>query len=306
MRKILINLKQRPLADFLPFILIIVFFIMTSVIRAQELGINSFFNVDNSVVIDQSDKQKKPHIAKLVILPATLAILNFYYIFIAFQYFKKNQKRFLTYLSLCLIQWTTITWHMSAFMAKGIHPPIIDKWPLTLGFLISTSSLAIFLSLHITRLKKENMAANKLMVEQKQAHQLKIETLSTELNKTNEQAADSTHKNQDLTAKIEENKHNKFVNELTQAIDELIHKPELDCKLLASQLCMSEKTLQRKIVNSLEMTPGLFIKKSRMQKAEKLMSEQGITSRKQLAFEVGFKNVSYFSKVFDQHLEKSS
>jgi PAS domain S-box-containing protein len=90
----------------------------------------------------------------------------------------------------------------------------------------------------------------------------------------------------------------KFLHKLEALIAKHYIEPELDISLLARELAMSERQLQRKIKVILGTTPNNFIKEFRLTKAKALLTSGGQIGR--IALDVGFSSQTYFGRCFKE------
>jgi len=70
---------------------------------------------------------------------------------------------------------------------------------------------------------------------------------------------------------------------------------------IAKHVCQSESSLKRKFKSVYDISVGQFIQYSRIMKAKELLDtkEYNVT---QVAYEIGYSNVSHFSKTFKKHV----
>lgn len=90
----------------------------------------------------------------------------------------------------------------------------------------------------------------------------------------------------------------KFLHKLEVLIAKHYTEPELDILLLAKELAMSERQLQRKIKVILGTTPNNFIKEFRLNKARELLISGSQIGR--IALDVGFSSQTYFGRCFKE------
>jgi len=90
----------------------------------------------------------------------------------------------------------------------------------------------------------------------------------------------------------------KFLSKLEMLIAEKYTEAELDIIVLAKELAMSERQLQRKIKMLLGTTPNNFIKIFRLQKAQELLKSGAQIGR--IALDVGFSSQTYFGRCFKE------
>jgi len=90
----------------------------------------------------------------------------------------------------------------------------------------------------------------------------------------------------------------KFLDKLETLIAKHYTDPELDISILASNLAMSERQLQRKIKVLLGTSPNNFIKEFRLKKAQELLLSGAQIGR--IALDVGFSSQTYFGRCFKE------
>jgi len=96
----------------------------------------------------------------------------------------------------------------------------------------------------------------------------------------------------------------RFIKKLFEIIEKHISNPELDVDLMTAEIGMS-RTLLYKKVNSLANTSvKLFIRSVRLKKAAELLSTSDM-SITDIAYEVGFSTLPYFSKCFQEEFKIS-
>jgi YesN/AraC family two-component response regulator len=90
-----------------------------------------------------------------------------------------------------------------------------------------------------------------------------------------------------------------FLNKVKETILERLSDEQLSVESLADDIGMSRVQLYRKVSALTGMAVNELIRKLRLQRAAQLLGQQwGPVS--QVAYEVGFSNLSYFSKVFKE------
>lgn len=121
---------------------------------------------------------------------------------------------------------------------------------------------------------------------------------------TNEKKAERKTTSQKNVAKLTQESieqsslEDKFLHKLEALIAKLYTEPELDISLLAKELAMSERQLQRKIKVILGTTPNNFIKEFRLKKAQELLISGSQIGR--IALDVGFSSQTYFGRCFKE------
>ncbi len=91
----------------------------------------------------------------------------------------------------------------------------------------------------------------------------------------------------------------KFLEKIIQMINEQISDSDLNVEKLSNVLNMSRIQLWRKVKALLGLTPVALVRRIRIQRAKELL-EHHFGNVSQVAYEVGFNNISYFSKCFQK------
>jgi AraC-like DNA-binding protein len=89
----------------------------------------------------------------------------------------------------------------------------------------------------------------------------------------------------------------KFLQQVTQCIEEHINDFDLNVNSLCEQMNMGNKMIYRKLKQLTGMSPVDYIKSIRMKKAAMLLKQHKFTVA-EVMYMVGFSNSSYFSKCF--------
>jgi len=89
----------------------------------------------------------------------------------------------------------------------------------------------------------------------------------------------------------------KFIRRVTEVVEDHLTDLEFDVRKLQEKSGMSHTQLYRKLHALTGLSPSRFIRHLRLKRAAKLL-EQRYGSVTQVAFEVGFGNLSYFTKCF--------
>ena len=94
-----------------------------------------------------------------------------------------------------------------------------------------------------------------------------------------------------------------LVQRLLAVFEDHMEEPDFSIEQLAQEIGMSRRHLNRKIQAMTNLSTSDFIRILRLQKAARLLkSASGTVS--EIAFKVGFNNLSYFSKAFRRHFGK--
>lgn len=91
----------------------------------------------------------------------------------------------------------------------------------------------------------------------------------------------------------------KFIQELTETVDNNLHNENFGPDQLSAKMGMSHSGLYRKLKDSTGKTISQFIREIRLEKAKGfLMNEQ--LSISEVAYNVGFGSATYFNKCFHE------
>lgn len=90
-----------------------------------------------------------------------------------------------------------------------------------------------------------------------------------------------------------------FLKQMQNLIERRIDDPRLNVAELAQALNISPRQLQRKIQSLTGLSPVLFLRNYRLERAKHLL-EQGAGSISEVAYAVGFNTPDYFAKVFKE------
>jgi DNA-binding response OmpR family regulator len=88
-----------------------------------------------------------------------------------------------------------------------------------------------------------------------------------------------------------------FINSIMQVIENHYKNSDFTIEQFCNQLGMGQTQLRRKMSALFNKSPNELILRFRLHKAAKLINEEGRTGTK-AAYEVGFDNLSYFSKCY--------
>jgi AraC-like DNA-binding protein len=94
-----------------------------------------------------------------------------------------------------------------------------------------------------------------------------------------------------------------FIKRVHDTIEEKMPDPEFNVEVLLKDFALGQRQFTRKVIALTGQTPGQFIRIMRLKRALKLIKQKAGTVS-QIAFEVGFSNLSYFSKCFRMQFGK--
>jgi CheY-like chemotaxis protein/AraC-like DNA-binding protein len=89
----------------------------------------------------------------------------------------------------------------------------------------------------------------------------------------------------------------KFLERLKEIVEANMEEEGFDVQKLSAKAGMSERQLERKLKALIDQTPNQFIRSMRLQRAKQLL-EQNAGTVSEIAFRLGFNNLSHFSKNF--------
>lgn len=91
-----------------------------------------------------------------------------------------------------------------------------------------------------------------------------------------------------------------FLRRLNASIDARMSDSELPVADLAGDMFVSERTFQRRVKELTGFSAGAYVRKRRLQLARRLLEHGTVESVSRAGRAVGFQNVSYFSKLFEE------
>ncbi len=94
-----------------------------------------------------------------------------------------------------------------------------------------------------------------------------------------------------------------FLARMYKIIEKEMYDSEFNVEILLKEFALGQRQFTRKVVALTGQTPVQFIRVMRLKRAKNLI-EQGAGNISQIAFDVGFNNLSYFSKCFHQQFKK--
>lgn len=100
------------------------------------------------------------------------------------------------------------------------------------------------------------------------------------------------------------NRQDKFIEELTSLVEKHISDSDLSIEKLSGMMNMSHKTLYRRVKSYAGMPTIMFIRKIRLKNAAVLLANTDL-SMAEIAYRVGFKDPSYFTKSFGEEFGKT-
>ena len=95
----------------------------------------------------------------------------------------------------------------------------------------------------------------------------------------------------------------KFLSKLSELMEDNYRDPEYSVELLSTDIGLSRSQLHRKLIALTNISASKFIRTYRLKIAmKKIKAKSGNIS--EIAYDVGFNNVSYFNKCFLEHFGK--
>ena len=102
----------------------------------------------------------------------------------------------------------------------------------------------------------------------------------------------------------EATRQDKFIDTLTQLVEKHMSESDLSVEKLSGIMNMSQKMLYRRVKSYTGMSTIMFIRKIRMKNAATLLANTDL-SVAEVAYRVGFKDPSYFTKSFGEEFAKT-
>jgi len=96
-----------------------------------------------------------------------------------------------------------------------------------------------------------------------------------------------------------------WVDELTKLVENSLGEVNLNVERIASSVFLSTRQLNRKLKAITGLSPAKFIKEVRLQSARKKLESGTAISVTEVAYDVGFENISTFSFIFKNRFGKS-
>lgn len=93
---------------------------------------------------------------------------------------------------------------------------------------------------------------------------------------------------------------NSFIKKLIYIIETQSHDQHFGVSILAREMGISRSYLYRRVFAHARISVSLYIRNIRLQKSKELL-EQTSDSVSEIAYNVGFNNVSYFIKCFHEY-----
>jgi len=92
---------------------------------------------------------------------------------------------------------------------------------------------------------------------------------------------------------------NRFLEQLVQVLENELESGDLSTDKISGKLGVSSSTFYRRVKKYTDCSPAKYIKEFQLQKAAKLLSAN-FGNVSEVAYEVGFNNLSYFAKCFKE------
>lgn len=90
---------------------------------------------------------------------------------------------------------------------------------------------------------------------------------------------------------------NEFIEKITQLVEDNLSSEKIDITYLSDKMCMSGSTLYRKMKALTGLSTNEYIRKVKMQNAERLLLE-GKYNISEIAYKVGMNSTGYFRQCF--------
>ncbi|SMD33859.1 Two component regulator propeller [Reichenbachiella faecimaris] len=105
---------------------------------------------------------------------------------------------------------------------------------------------------------------------------------------------------QDISNELDQ----KFLDEITNLIEENISDPELSVNHICQSMGMSRTSLYHKLKSLVDMSPAEFIRTIRLKRARKLLLNP-MNNISEVAYSTGFSDAKYFSTLFKKYYNQS-
>jgi AraC-like DNA-binding protein len=96
----------------------------------------------------------------------------------------------------------------------------------------------------------------------------------------------------------------KFLKRLTKAVEEHMSDDKFNADVLSEEIGMSRMQLYRKLRGLTNQTVHEFIRNIRLKRAVQLLEQKRMTIT-EVAYEVGFNDLTYFARCFRKQFDKS-
>jgi AraC-like DNA-binding protein len=90
---------------------------------------------------------------------------------------------------------------------------------------------------------------------------------------------------------------NEFIEKITQLVEDNLSSEKIDITYLSDKMCMSGSTLYRKMKALTGLSTNEYIRKVKMQNAERLLLE-GKYNISEIAYKIGMNSTGYFRQCF--------
>jgi AraC-like DNA-binding protein len=103
-----------------------------------------------------------------------------------------------------------------------------------------------------------------------------------------------------VSANTPKNQEDLFLEKLNTVLEKYYEDSELNVKDLAKMLHLSHQQFYRKLKALTDQTPNRYLRTFRLNKAKALLIADNDLNVSEVAYEVGFDNLNYFSRVFSE------
>jgi Response regulator containing a CheY-like receiver domain and an HD-GYP domain len=100
---------------------------------------------------------------------------------------------------------------------------------------------------------------------------------------------------------VVEEQHIPFLETVTETVEAHLGDPSFSVDRLAEAVALSRRQLTRRMKEALSQTPAAFIRARRLDQAKQLLADEAETVA-EVAYAVGFRSPSAFSKAFQKHV----
>ncbi len=155
-----------------------------------------------------------------------------------------------------------------------------------------------------SKLRALSLGANDYLLKPFEEKELKIKLHNLFRNHNNGKPSNMPNKN-DSSKKILSEEDELWLKDFDELLDENLEKDILSVSWLAQKCMMSESTLRRQVKRITGLSPIKYVQELRLKQALKMLQERQYNSVSKVAYKVGYKDLSTFSKLFKSRFGKS-
>lgn len=95
-----------------------------------------------------------------------------------------------------------------------------------------------------------------------------------------------------------------WLENMTQRVEELVEKNDISVSILAIEMNLSERQLNRKVKATTGLTPNQFIRDMKLEKAKQMLEKGQVSTVAEASYAAGFEKPNYFSNLFSRKYNK--